>query len=284
MEMGDGNIENGVISALHTYTQPGAYTVTVTVTAPGFSPSTTTQTVVAFNESPITSAIIGNQYRYVIPVTLGMSTPSLTQTPVWLTINSFGHDDVSDRDYVIVSGVVPVTAVPGSVVPVTLTIGATSIPWTITLNAGPNYPVAGFTTSVSNLTVTVTPATHNVITVSYDMGDGTIRDYLGPSESFTHTYAIAGTYTITQTVSSGGAFPNVEFSRNVTVSEPIISPEPEPEEVAGLNWIGIVVAILLLVLLICAVSMALLPEENRWIFGILAAAAIVILAYILWRY
>ena len=282
IDLGDGNTSSGVASITHPYLSAGAYTVTVTASATGFSPSIVSMTVVAFNETVIDTAIIGNQYRYVLPFTLGGLTPVLSQGPLWLSIESYGHDDVSGRDYVIVSGNVPVTAVPGSTVNVSATAGANAESWTITLESGPNYPVAGFIASTFGLMVTIVPSTLNVTTVWYDLGDGTIRNDLNPNQTFIHTYAQAGTYTITQNAirqEGGTSYPPVIAQHTVTVNDLPSPPQNDPVNDDGLDSITIIAAVIMIIIGLIIARFA--PGVFKLIGIALTLIAIAIIALLL---
>jgi PKD repeat protein len=90
---------------------------------------------------------------------------------------------------------------------------------TVTVSAGNAAPVANFNFTTSGLTATFTDASTDsdgsIASRSWNFGDGSTSTVANPSK----TYAAAGTYTVSLTVTDNGGATN-STSRSVTVSAP----------------------------------------------------------------
>jgi len=243
-QFGDGTTSTDQ-NPVHTYTQPGSYTVTlvvssadygsvytqkpgyITVTDPptvGFSANATaglSPLAVQFNESTTGSV----QYFYW---QFGDGSTSYDQNPVHVydkagkytvslyAIGSNGTQVKTVENYINVTA--PVTPAPTTPTPVntTATVTPTSTPTEQSL------PVANFTVTPQgtpgSIQILVTDTAVNATSVRYDLGDGTTTEY----PNFRYTYSQAGTYTIKQTaINAAGS-----STKNITVTVPIGSPTP----------------------------------------------------------
>ena len=107
---------------------------------------------------------------------------------------------------------------------VTLTVtdlnGSSTKTASVTVTSGNQAPVARFTTSCAALTCSVNASTSSddvgVVSYTWNFGDGSpLQTHGAPTTS--RTYAAAGTYTVTLTVTDGGGLTNTT-SQQVTVS------------------------------------------------------------------
>ena len=97
------------------------------------------------------------------------------------------------------------------------TFSGVSLTGSYTAGASNTAPVANFSSSTSGLTATFTDsstdAQNNITSRSWNFGDGTTSTTTSPS----HTYAAAGTYTVTETVTDAGGLTGSK-SASVTVA------------------------------------------------------------------
>jgi PKD repeat protein len=238
-QFGDGSTSTDK-NPVHTYTQPGSYTVTlvvssadygsvytqkpgyITVTDPptvGFSANVTAGVdplAVRFNESTNGSV----QYYYW---QFGDGGTSFDQNPVHVytdagrytvslyAIGSNGTQVKTIDQYITVTS--PVTPTP--------TVTTTS---TVTPTPTGALPVANFTVTAGapgSLAIQVTDTSVNATSVSYDLGDGTTTTAY---QNFQFTYWQAGTYTIEQTATNAAG----SSTKNVTVTVPATTPTMTP--------------------------------------------------------
>ncbi len=191
-QWGDGMVGSGKVTT-HTYLAPGPYTITLTVTDTGGKTNNTTRDITIVDLPPVAS---------------------FTLTMSGLTANvdaSASTDDVlivsydwSWGDGTTGSGVTATHryAGPGTYVitlTVTDTIGQTG-QMTFPAIAIDNAPVASFTATMSGYTVSVDAAAssddNGIVSYDWTFGDGGTATGV----TATHTYASAGEYTITLTV------------------------------------------------------------------------------------
>ena len=245
-QFGDGTTSTDQ-NAVHTYTQPGAYTVTlvasaadygsvftqkqgyITVTDPptvGFSANVTagiSPLAVQFNES--TTGLVPYFYWQ-----FGDGGTSFDLNPVHIynaagrytvslyAIDSNGYQVKTAENYINVTALVTPTPT------VTATSTVTPVP-----TATGYSPVANFTVtpqgSPDSMHILVTDTSVNATSVQYDLGDGTTTAY----PNFRYTYWQVGTYTIKQTVTNAAG----SSTKNVTVTIPVATPTTTSTAIGG---------------------------------------------------
>jgi PKD repeat protein len=192
---GDGGTASGAV-ALHTYTKAGTFTVTLTVTdTSGLSASATASANVG--APPVANA--GGPYTaYIyVPLTFNGSGSSDPQGEALTYQWNFGDDTTG-------TGVAPVHTYnrAAGTFTVTLTVTNTSgisntASTTLTLKNTPptvtiNGPYTGKPTLAISFTSNVTDPIDDDWTYAWTFGDGGTSNVANP----THTYASAGTYTV----------------------------------------------------------------------------------------
>lgn len=199
----------------YTYASSGTYTVTLTVVDQDGKtsvPSATKSITVTANVAPTAS------FTHVIDKTEVAFTDTSTDgdgtISEWLW--DFGDGNVSTQqsptyEYAA-SGTYNVSLV------VTDDDGTQSTAATETITVAENVsPTAGFTYSADFLEVTFTSTATDtdgtIIATQYDFGDGNLSTQINP----THTYAAAGTYTVTQMVGDNNQDASNLFSETITV-------------------------------------------------------------------
>ncbi len=183
------NFGDGITSTLqnptHLYAEPGTYTVTLTVTQ--------AQTYFTDTYSAVVEVLAPAEagFEYSLPACVGQSvafTNTTTGSGPFTYLWDFG-DGITDT----VENPVHVYATAGTYT-VTLTAwGACNEDRADAVIEVLPLPMAGFTYTASGLVVTFTNASQNATAYLWDFGDG-ITSTL---ESPVHTYAAAGTYTVT---------------------------------------------------------------------------------------
>jgi PKD repeat protein len=221
-DFGDGATATGATSS-HTYATAGTYSVALTVTDPGGLTATTSRSVtVAPPNQPPTAAFTSSSSN--LTATLDASTSSDPEGGTLSYAWNYGDGTTG-------TGATPShTYAAAGTFTVTLTVtdpGAltNAVSHTVTVTAPVNQPpTAAFTSSSSNLTATLDASTSSdpeggTLSYAWNYGDGTTGTGATPS----HTYAAAGTYTVTLTVTDPGALTNA-VSHAVTVSAPVNQP------------------------------------------------------------
>ncbi len=217
---GDGGTATGA-TASHTYASAGTFPVTLTVTDNGGASNSITKsvTVTAVNTPPtaaFTTSTAG------LAVTVNGSTSSDAQGPIASYAWTFGDGGTA-------TGATPPphTYPEADTYNVTLTVtdggGLTnSLTKSVTVAPAPNQPpTASFTATVNDLAVTVNGTASSdpegpIAAYAWEFGDGGTATGATPPA---HTYAAAGPYTVTLTVTDGDGATNVT-TRSVTATEP----------------------------------------------------------------
>ncbi len=216
---GDNSTATG-ITAQHTYAAAGTYTIGLTVTDDSGASTTVTHsvTVAAANKPPVAS---------------------FTQTANGLTVG-FDGSGSTDPDGTIASyawafgdGATSASATPShtyggsGTYQVTLTVtdnngATTSVTKPVTVTAPANIaPTAAFTATPSNLVVAFDGSTSKdtdgtIAAYDWNFGDGTAH---ATSVNPSHTYATAGSYQVTLTVTDNGGLTN-SVTKTVVVTAP----------------------------------------------------------------
>ncbi|MEL6536136.1 MAG: PKD domain-containing protein [Bacteroidota bacterium] len=197
----------------YTYAEDGTYTVSLTVTSSTADTHTITQDVTVAREVIIPVAAFSSAPDGLVVAFTDESTNAATYA--W----DFGVDGI-DTD--VSTEASPTFSYPADgTYTVTLTVTSStgdtnSTTAELTLQ-GPVIPEAGFTTSINELTVNFTDASTNAETYAWDFGVDGIDTDVSTEASPLYTYAAAGTYTVTLTVTSSTGDTDVA-TENVTVS------------------------------------------------------------------
>lgn len=213
---GDG-ITSTVPNPIHTYLSPGLYGVTLTVSGPGGSDTLTRPDYITVNEPPPTADFTGVPQSGSAPLTVTFTDASAGNITSYLW--DFG-DGITDT----VQHPNHTYANPG-LYSVSLTVSGPGGSDTltradyITVNEPP--PVAGFfgapLSGVAPLTVVFTNTSTGAITgYLWEFGDGITSTLPGPS----HTYAVAGLYSVSLTVFGPGGSDTHTRVDYITVNEP----------------------------------------------------------------
>jgi PKD repeat protein len=225
-------------TAQHTYAAPGPYTVTLTVTDVGsnVSPPATTSFTVLQNNPPVARLTLSQ-----------LATPALTVRADGSTSTDTDFAPIASYQFAFGDGTPPVTTtVPTAIAQhtyalagtytVTLTAtdagGLTSLPVTANLNVQVDSPpVARLTvTQISSPALTVvadgTTSTDTDITpiasYRFTFGDGTAAvTTTAPTSTTQHTYAAAGTYTVTLVATDTGALASAPVTASIVVNPPV---------------------------------------------------------------
>ncbi len=189
---GDGNTSTET-NPTHTYAAPGVYVVTLTSTN-ACGTSTSVQTITISGSAPVprytTSGNMG-----CAPLTVQYMDNSVGNPTSWLWTFQGGTPATSTEQNPLV-----VYGNPGSF-DITLTVsnvfGQATKSWQNAVMVD-LMPIAGFTSSVQNRTVTFTNTSQNSTVYTWDFGDGNTSNALNPI----HTYDSDGVYTVTLNASN----------------------------------------------------------------------------------
>ena len=218
----DSVVDSNENSPSHEYTVAGQYTVTLTVSNDAGT-DTATQTINVSEtvvQQPPTAAFSANPTSGKAPLNVTFTNLSIGDITSyeWDFQNDGGIDstETSPTFTFDTSGdyTVKLTAIgPG---------GSNDITSIITVSEPVPEPVAGFTALPTDLSVAFSStASGDNLTYLWDFGDGNSSTETNPS----HTYAVGGTFNVTQTVTNDGGSNSI--TQQVSVSEPV------PEPVAG---------------------------------------------------
>ena len=193
-DFGDGSAASTAAAPTYAYQQSGTYTVTLTATnACGTDIATQQVTVLAAPVAVVQQS--GTRLCAGGRVTFDASSSSEATGYAWTFL---GGTPVGSVSAPVVEVVYPDAGTYSVRLVVSNAAGADTLDLAGAVTVDP-LPVAGFAADVTMLSVAVADASAFASGIAYDFGDGTTA--VGPTAS--HTYASAGTYTITQTVTNG---------------------------------------------------------------------------------
>jgi PKD repeat protein len=227
-DFGDGRTASGQ-SATHTFSGPANYFVRLTITDSFGRSQSTTQTIAVSQSAAPTAAFVVSPTAPVVDQPVNFNASASTAAAGRRIVNyqwDFGDGTIRDTSEPTTSHSYSVPRTYTVTLVVMDDIGRTATVSTAVTVAGPN-PIAAFTTSPSSPTVgqlvafnasASTPAPgRQIVNYRWDFGNGTTQDTSGPTT--THTYALAGTYTVTLVVTDDiGRTGTV--NRTVTVAVP----------------------------------------------------------------
>jgi len=224
-----------------TYSSVGTYTVKLTATGPGGSNTTTKTNYIAVTASTATAPTASFN---VTPGTTG-------NAPFTVTLADTSTGNISSRTWNFGDGTSQAvqnaqtfiktynTTKPSTDYQVTLTVtgSGASKTTTTTIKANAVTPVANFTNSTSGVaplaTAFTNTSTGTITGYAWQFGDGGTSTASNP----THTYAKAGTYTVSLTA-SGPAGSNKKTS-SVTVASGSTGALPSPWSSADIGSVGL---------------------------------------------
>ena len=200
-DFGDGTVEPGAESVVHTYDNPGRYTVKVTVTNDNGVTATAETTIIVSGDEPSKEAWINVQYWWAYRVVGEAQQYSFDNSQVpWLKATMQTEGD--DR-YIVISGTPTLNnATVGSVYECKLTVNDASMTWQISMYAQNTVkPTASFSVvaDTDNPLVAVVYYTgSNTSYIMIDWGDGNgYQRYNGSiNEEIRHEYPTDRPYTI----------------------------------------------------------------------------------------
>ncbi len=202
----------------HTYTDPGAYTVSLTVTGPGGTDSATKTSYITVTDPPPVAGFSATPTSGSAPVTVAFTDTSTGQITAWAW--AFGDGATSTAQHPSHT-----YTDPGAYT-VSLTVtgpgGSDSATKTSYITITDPPPVASFeatpTTGETPLQVTFTDSSTGAITSwAWDFGDGATSTEQHP----TYTYTEPGTYTVSLTVTGPGGTDSVTKTGYITVDPPL---------------------------------------------------------------
>ena len=205
-DFGDGSAPASEISVTHQYSRNGTFQVTCTLynLTSGQTYIVTTEVSVRLEQQIGLDAWVGVPYSYAIQAP-GTDTVTMTTdiNQGWLSIRTFEHDSIRYAELYSDTG--PFAGLADSDLTVTISIGGAPLT-TFTIHIWPPVDEVtmgnfGFSLSASGMTVTMIQTGSNAASyVAVNWGDGL------NNRSSTHTYASAGTYTVTANyMGNGGA-------------------------------------------------------------------------------
>ena len=224
----DGGPDSTEINPSWTFEARGVYRVRLVAAGAGGSSEATVDVIVQPPIQPPGAFFVAEPASGIAPLTVSFSNQTSGE------VSAYAWDFQSDGVYDSSEAAPNFTfATPGEYVVVLEATGpGGSSQYSLTISAleAVAAPVAGFTSSASNLSVAFqsTAAGENR-SYAWDFGDGAAASDANP----THTYLSAGSYQVTQTVSNAGG--SDSFTADVIVSEP---PAPLTADVGEIAFVS----------------------------------------------
>ncbi len=217
-DFGDGGTSTAQ-NPNHTYNNPGTYTVSLTATGAGGSNVNTKNGYITVNGGP-TAGFSGTPVSGTEPLTVNFTDQSSGATSWSWDFGDGGTSTVQNPSHTYnVAGTYTVTQT------VTNACGTNQSVRTNYITVNPCVtPTAGFVGAPTSgdypLTVSFTDQSSNAASYSWDFGDGNTSTAKNPS----NTYTVAGTYTVTQTVSNACGTNQSVMTNYITVTTPPCNP------------------------------------------------------------
>ncbi len=244
-DFGDGNTAT-TQNPTHQYLDNGTYTVTLTVTDDDGSTNTTTSSVTVNDLSPISSftqsANTINEGQSVTFTDASTSFPDLIVSWSWDFGDSSPLDTTQNPTHTYMSN---------GVYTVSLTVtdddGSTNIS-TSTITVNDLAPAANFSASATtvlvndpiNFTDLSTSFPDSIVAWNWDMDNDGVIDYVTQNVT-SHSYAVAGTYTVNLSVTDSDGSINSTLQTITVNAAPVINTilvnEFEQNPVAGSEWV-----------------------------------------------
>jgi PKD repeat protein len=218
-DFGDGSATTSIQNPAHTYATVGSYTVSLTVTGPGGSDSDTQTDYITVTTSAPVAGFTATPTGGVAPLGVQFTDSSTG------TIDSWSWDFGDGSPTSSIQNPAHTYATAGSYT-VSLTVtgpgGADSETRNDYITVTTSAPVAGFTATPTNgaapLAVQFTDSSTGTIdSWSWDFGDGSATSSIQNTD---HTYATAGSYTVSLTVTGPGGADSDTKTDYITVTTP----------------------------------------------------------------
>jgi len=226
-------------TAQHTYAAAGPYTVTLTITDTGNLTSAPVTNVITVAPPPDAPPVAGLTVAQLATPALTVRADASASTDTDITPIAIYHFDFGDGSAVVDVSAPADTAqhtyAAAGPYTVTLTItdtgNLTSAPFTNVVTVAPPPdapPVAGLTvtqdaapalTVSADASASTDPDAFPIATYHFDFGDGSpVVDVTAPADTAQHTYAAAGTYTVTLSATDTGNLTSAPVTSSVAVN------------------------------------------------------------------
>ncbi len=219
-DFGDGSSTSSDTNPIHTYTEPGTYSVSLTVTNATGNNSVTMTDYITFGETPALTMFMTQETATGFD---GTATVNITggQSPYSILWSN------SESDLEIITGL----NAGGYCVTVTETYGCSATDCVDVTSVVLNPPLANFTADETedcgSLTVSFTDlSTNSPTSWEWNFGDGTTSNEQNP----THEYNNSGSYIVSLTVENTDGNDYLEMDSYITVfEEPVLTFVVTPE-------------------------------------------------------